>query len=71
MMKSDAHPINGPYREYFADGKLSAEGRFKNGKRHGSWKYYYRNAVLKAVGKYVFGEFEGQWRWWRENGERL
>jgi antitoxin component YwqK of YwqJK toxin-antitoxin module len=71
MMKSNAHPANGPHREYFADGKLSAQGRFKKGKRHGLWKYYYRNAVLKAVGKYVDGEFEGQWQWWRENGERL
>jgi hypothetical protein len=58
MMKSNAYPVNGLYREYFADGTLSAQGRFKNGKRHGLWKYYYRNAVRKAVGKYVSGEFE-------------
>lgn len=71
MKKSHGHPVDGPHKEYFAGGKLSAEGRFKDGKRHGTWKYYYRNGELKAVGKYVNGEFDSDWQWWRESGQPL
>src|SRR5688572_14571960 len=72
MKKKTAEPIaDGPHKEYFAGGELSAEGRIRNGKRHGKWKYYYVNGQLKAVGKYEDGEFEGEWQWWRENGQLL
>jgi antitoxin component YwqK of YwqJK toxin-antitoxin module len=39
--------VDGPHRDHFAGGELSAEGRFKAGKRHGMWKYYYRNCVFR------------------------
>ena len=52
MNKSHEHPVDGPHTEYFAGGELSAEGRFKDGQRHGRWKYYYRSGKPKAVGKY-------------------
>ena len=71
MKRSATHPIDGPHKERFTGGGLSAEGHFKNGKRHGAWKYYYRNGTLKAVGKYLAGEFDGEWKWWRENGQLL
>ena len=61
-------PTDGPYREFFTDGKLSAEGHYKNGLRHATWKYYFRNGSLKAIGAYELGEFSGPWEWWRENG---
>jgi antitoxin component YwqK of YwqJK toxin-antitoxin module len=71
MSKLHDHPVDGPQKEYFAGGELSAEGRFRNGKRHGKWKFYYRNGRPKAVGKYVDGELDGNWQWWRESGQPL
>lgn len=36
MKQESEHPLDGPHKELFADGKLSGEGRFKNCKRHGN-----------------------------------
>ncbi len=59
------------HRELFTDGKLSAEGPLRDGKRNGKWKFYYRNGLLKATGELLDGELEGYWEWWRENGQLL
>ena len=69
MKKQTTTPSDGPHKELFADGNVSGEGRFKDGKRHGKWKLYLRNGQLKATGKYVEGELDGHWEWWRENGQ--
>lgn len=50
MKQATDPPLDGPHQGFFTDGKLSAEGCFKEGKRHGKWKYYYRNGTRKAVG---------------------
>ena len=50
---------DGLHRELFTNGKLSGEGQYKNGKRHGKWKFFYRNGVLKAAGEYLEGELDG------------
>ena len=51
MKRSTKLPPDGPHKEFFAGGALSAEGRIRNGKRHGKWKYYFRNGKPKATGK--------------------
>jgi MORN repeat protein len=71
MKSSNKPPLNGPHKELFADGGLSGEGRFKDGRRHGQWTFYYKGGGLKAVGKYVGGELDGFWEWRRENGKHL
>jgi antitoxin component YwqK of YwqJK toxin-antitoxin module len=40
MKQSTNQPVDGPHEEFFTGGKLSAEGRFRKGKRHGNWKSY-------------------------------
>jgi antitoxin component YwqK of YwqJK toxin-antitoxin module len=62
MNRSSKNVVDGPQKEYFANGELSAEGRFRNGKRHGKWKFYYRSGGVKAVGKFVDGELDGPWK---------
>ena len=32
--------INGAYKRYNGEGKLTAEEHYKNGKNDGTWKYY-------------------------------
>ena len=58
MKQSESTPENGPHKEFFADGELSAEGQFRNGKRHCAWRYYHKNGNPKARGEYVEVEFE-------------
>jgi antitoxin component YwqK of YwqJK toxin-antitoxin module len=47
MKKSNDHPVDGPHKEYFAGGELSAEGRYKDGKKVGEWKVYDKSGALK------------------------
>lgn len=70
--KADDHGReDGPRKETFRDGTLSAVGRYSSGKKTGKWKYYYRNGRLKATGTYSAGRLEGPWRWYREGGGPL
>ena len=50
---------NGIVKEYFTDGTLMCEGKYKDGKKVGQWKYYLRNGRLKAVGKFAGGKMTG------------
>lgn len=51
----------GPWRLYFNNGKLNAEGSYFNGKMHGEWKYY-NNAsnTLDKVELWKDGEQVGE-----------
>ena len=62
----------GDWKEYFKDGNLKAEGRYKDGKRVGQWKFYHENGNLEQSGKYnEHGELDGTWRWYYLSGELL
>lgn len=63
---------DGPWIEYYEDGKLYAEGTYKSGLRIGKWKFYYRSGKLEQEG--VFnnrGRYDGTWRWYYEGGNLL
>ena len=47
MDKSKGHNQYEPVKEFFAAGELSAEGRYRDGKRHGKWKFYTATATLR------------------------
>ncbi|MHC1706789.1 MAG: toxin-antitoxin system YwqK family antitoxin [Bacteroidales bacterium] len=58
----------GPWIEYYDDGILKAEGKYKNGKKTGYWKYYYHSGVLEEEGGYDNqGRPDGDWKWYHEN----
>jgi antitoxin component YwqK of YwqJK toxin-antitoxin module len=56
MMNADNDARDGLQKETFRDGKLSAVGRYSNGKKTGVWKFYFRNGSLRATGK-LSGKF--------------
>ena len=62
----------GPWKEYFEDGKLRAEGRYSKGKRVGKWKFYFRSGTLEQEGNYnARGLYDGLWKWYYESGNIL
>jgi uncharacterized protein len=62
----------GPWRDYYPDGALKAEGNYEKGKQTGEWKYYHPNGKIEQIGKFnKQGKFEGTWKWYYENGELL
>ena len=62
----------GPWKEYYSDGELRAEGEYKDGARFNKWKFYHLNGKLEQTGKYVSeGRPHGLWVWYYPNGEVL
>jgi len=47
--------LNGPYKEYYPNGKIKAEGEYMTGKKNGEWKFYLQNGALDAEnsGRYM------------------
>lgn len=60
--------LNGPYRSYYGNGKLRAEGLYKSGRQEGDWKFYHANGRLKAVEHYVDDLSEGEYKEYDEEG---
>ena len=57
------------WREFYPDGTLRAEGRYRNGRRVGEWKFYFPNGDLEQIGSFNNnGEHEGEWIWYHSNG---
>ena len=50
--KSDNKGKNCLVNETYSDGKISAVGKYADGKKTGVWKYYFRNGRLRATGKF-------------------
>jgi antitoxin component YwqK of YwqJK toxin-antitoxin module len=71
-LTDEAGMRQGPWIEYFDDGILKAEGKYKNGKRTGYWKYYYHSGPLEEEGAYDnLGRADGDWKWYYESKSLL
>ena len=68
IVKEDGNR-EGHWKEYYADGKLKAEGNYENGKQAGEWKFYFENGKIEQAGKFNKpGKPEGIWKWYFESG---
>lgn len=57
---------------YFPEGKLKAEGMYKDGYRNGSWSFYYLEGSIEETGNYGEKEkLEGIWKWFYKSGQLL
>jgi antitoxin component YwqK of YwqJK toxin-antitoxin module len=63
----------------YSNGKIMAEGKFKNGKRKGTWTSYYNNAAaseeknhgnISAKGNFENGFPTGKWIFYYSNGNK-
>jgi antitoxin component YwqK of YwqJK toxin-antitoxin module len=59
---------NGPWKLFYPDGKLRAEGAYKNGKRQGPWTYYYQSGKVEQRGNYNEDLSGGEWKWYYQSG---
>lgn len=63
---------DGPWKEYFEEGELRAEGVYNQGKRVGKWHFYHQNGSIEQEGNYnAEGNPEGQWKWYYANAKVL
>lgn len=63
---------DGPWKEFYAEGQLRAEGMYSLGKRIGRWRFYHENGSVEQEGVYNNqGNPEGPWKWYYDNGTVL
>jgi antitoxin component YwqK of YwqJK toxin-antitoxin module len=59
---------NGPWKEYWPNGTLRAEGMYIEDERDGDWVFYRENGEKEQQGRYVRGSVHGLWTWWYPGG---
>lgn len=67
----EAGNSNGPWKIYFADGKIMAEGAYSDNRRTGTWKFYNMEGKVEQTGNYNNGRPDGLWKWYYKNGSVL
>lgn len=61
----------GHYTATLADGVVTGEGEFRDGKRHGPWTYRHPSGKPWKQGEYVDGRMHGAWRQYDAEGKLL
>ena len=64
-----AEVTDGVRYEFFADGRLKATGRMKDGGLDGAWKWYRKDGSLLRTGRFAAGEQVGIWTTYDREGE--
>lgn len=59
---------NGSYIQYYKNGGVSIEGKYKAGKMNGAWKFYRMDGSLMRTGSFKNGEQSGTWTTYAANG---
>ena len=62
---------DGPFTDYWPNGKKRAVGSYKNKKLNGLYRTYYRNGEKKSEVTYEGGERNGPYTSWHENGRKF
>jgi antitoxin component YwqK of YwqJK toxin-antitoxin module len=62
-------PKDGPYKDYFDNGKIWIEYNLKDGKWDGPSKMYWYDGQLRMDGNWKDGEKDGLWKYYNENGQ--
>lgn len=67
----DAGRYNGKWKDYYASGKIFAEGQYTDSRRTGMWKFYNLSGKTEQSGSYNNGRPDGLWTWYYDTGEVL
>lgn len=61
--------LNGPYKEFHANGKRKKVGQYRAGLREGAWETFNKKGQLTKMGHYVADVQYGPWTSYHPNGE--
>jgi uncharacterized protein len=67
----DAGNRNGKWKDFYADGKVYAEGTYNENRRSGTWKFFAEDGRVEQTGSYNNGRPDGLWKWYYENNSIL
>lgn len=62
---------HGPYRRWYDDGTLAAQGEYEYDQKEGVWVEFHPNGALREEGQYDDGKRSGTWVTWGADGEEL
>jgi antitoxin component YwqK of YwqJK toxin-antitoxin module len=60
---------NGPWKDYWPNGTLRAEGMYVEDEREGDWVFYRESGEKEQQGSYMNGAVHGLWTWWYAGGD--
>ena len=60
----------GPWKDFYPDGKLRAEGSYADNQRSGTWTYYFHDGGVEQKGRFERDRFMGLWNWYYPNGNK-
>ena len=71
MVINNTMTWDGPYIEYFENGVIFIDGKYRVGKREGTWKEYYNTRILRIEKNYLNGKPIGEGQFYNESGELI
>lgn len=57
------------YLEFYGNGVLKAEGKYKSGKLHGKWQWYRKDGTKLRSGEFKLGDQVGTWITYDQSGK--
>ncbi|MEG1909496.1 MAG: hypothetical protein RR190_00815 [Bacteroidales bacterium] len=57
------------WKEYYPNGTLRCQGKYRKGKKHGDWLFYFSNGQVEQEGRYTNGKLDGDWTWYYSDGQ--
>jgi len=67
----EAGKVEGPWEDYYPNGKIKREETYKNDVRDGSMRVYYENGNLGMKAFFVNGKREGTIEFYEEDGKKI
>jgi len=61
---------SGPWKVFWPEGGVRAEGPYFEGLREGDWKFFARDGRLEQEGGYRTGQWHGRWVWYHSGGSK-
>jgi uncharacterized protein YdhG (YjbR/CyaY superfamily) len=52
---------SGEFKVFYDNGRLKAQGRYKNGRMHGAWQFFRKDGVKLRSGNFKDGKRTGKW----------
>jgi hypothetical protein len=69
LRRTDGDPVrHGPYRQWYPDGTVRAEGKLEDGERDGTWTEFFEDGTPKAITTFAAGVRDGKWRTFHPDG---
>jgi hypothetical protein len=62
--------LQGPYLEYYQNGRPRIEASFSNNFLNGPYREYYEDGLIRCQGTLVNGKLQGEYTQWDEEGNR-